>query len=160
MRLAAVPSTAGRGFAAQRTALETIALLATAAGHSSAGPLHATHLPRLVTALLGDGHAEVSKAPYAHWAAHTAEWHLLQALLRQCDGSTAASQLLTVVPCFGMHVSAHRFFPLFLLPTVSVHTQRSYADPALEALGVQLAYWTPSKSPCSAALHSPSSTRC
>ena len=99
MRLAAVPSTAGRGFTAQRTAVETLNTFAQSAGHPTAGPLHATHLPRLVEDVLGDGSAEPSKAPYAHWQASTHEWHLLQALLRQCDGETAASQLLHVAPC-------------------------------------------------------------
>jgi dynein assembly factor 5 len=99
MRLAAVPSTAGRGFTSQKTAMETLGAFALAAGHAATGPLHATHMPRLVEQLLGDGSAEGSQAPYAHWQAHTSEWHLLQALLRQCDGPTAASQLLVVTPC-------------------------------------------------------------
>jgi len=51
-----------------------------------------------VRELVGDGTEEAASAPYARWQAHTAEWHLLQALLRQCDGATAASQLLHVVP--------------------------------------------------------------
>ena len=99
MRLAAVPSTAGRGFTAQKASLETVSLLASASGYESTAPLHAAHLPTLVTQLLGDGTAEGSKAPYWMWQSHTPEWHLLQALLRQSDGATAAGQLLHLVPC-------------------------------------------------------------
>ena len=131
MRLAAVPSTAGRGFEAQRAAIETVNTLAAAAGHTDAAPLHKRLLPCLVSELLGDGSEAASAAKYGSWQvhrspcpaapwsaapgsnapltvpscrvldcqAHTHEWHLLQALLRQCDGATAASQLLVVVPC-------------------------------------------------------------
>ena len=99
MRLASVPSTAGRGFESQRVALETVSLLASAAGFDSAAPLHAEHLPALCQQLVGDGSETApATAPYANWQAHTPDWHLLQALLRQCDGATAASQLLYVVP--------------------------------------------------------------
>ena len=79
--------------------LSQVSMLAAAAGHDSAGPLHAEHVPALVTTLLGDGSAEGPQAPYWQWQSHSPEWHLLQALLRQCEGSTAASQLLHVVPC-------------------------------------------------------------
>lgn len=99
MRLAAIPSTAGRGFQSQRAALDTVALLAGSSGHESTAPLHAAHLPGLAQSLLGDGTADGPKAPYWAWQAHTPEWHLLQALLRQSDGATAAGQLLHVVPC-------------------------------------------------------------
>lgn len=101
MRLAAIPSTAGRGFTSQKAALETVALLAAAHGLDgiSTGPLHARYMPGLVGELLGDGAADGPKAPYWAWQAHTPEWHLLQALLRHGDGATAASQLLHVVPC-------------------------------------------------------------
>ncbi|KOO31762.1 heat repeat-containing protein 2 [Chrysochromulina tobinii] len=98
MRLAAVPSTAGRGFEAQRRAVEALVLLAAAAGHLDTAPLHAHHMPRLVLELVGDGTDAPSTAPFAKWQAATPQWHLLQALLRQCDGATAASQLLGVVP--------------------------------------------------------------
>jgi len=98
MRLAAVPSTAGRGFQAQRVALEVIDCLASAGGKPSAAELHAEQMPRLVLQLVGDGSAAASVAPYGNWQAHTPDWHLLQALLRQCDGATAAGQLLYVLP--------------------------------------------------------------
>jgi len=98
MRLAAVPSTAGRGFQAQRVALEVVASLAAAAGKPSAAELHAEHMPRLVLLLVGDGTAPPSTALYANWKAETPDWHLLQALLRQCDGATAAGQLIYVLP--------------------------------------------------------------
>jgi len=98
MRLAAVPSTAGRGFEAQRSAVETLGMLASAAGFADTAPLHAQHLPSLVLELVGDGSQDANAAPFARWQAHSTEWHLLQALLRQCDGATAASQLLYVVP--------------------------------------------------------------
>ena len=70
MRLVAVPSTAGaRLHRAAHRGRDPRRLCGRVAGHATAGPLHATHLPRLVEDVLGDGSAEPSKAPYAHWQA-------------------------------------------------------------------------------------------
>lgn len=93
MRLAAVPSTAQRGFASQQLALEVLDQLAQAAGMQSADGLHEKHLPQLL-------HQVLSDATYSTWTAHSSDWHLVQALFRQCGGAVAASQLLHVVPVF------------------------------------------------------------
>ena len=36
----------------------------------------------------------VAERRFEAWDVHSSEWHLLQALLRQCDGATAAALLL------------------------------------------------------------------
>jgi len=93
MRLAAVPSTAQKGFAAQQLALQVLAELAEAAGLASSEELHKQHLPALVQLVL-------QAENYENWNTHTSDWHLVQALLRQCGGDVAASQLLNLVPVF------------------------------------------------------------
>lgn len=90
MRLAAVPSSVQKGFASQQQALEVLSQLADEAGLSSEG-LHAAHLPLLLQQLL---------AAETEWSVHSSEWHLLQALLRQCGGDVAACQLLSLAPLF------------------------------------------------------------
>ena len=87
MRLASVPSSAARGFASQQRAMEALAALAAASG-AGAEALHAEHLPTLLAELVAD------RARYEAWDVASSEWHLLQALLRQCDGATAAAQLI------------------------------------------------------------------
>ena len=97
MRLASVPSSAARGFASQQRAMEALAALAAAAGGGAGGAgggteaLHAEHLPTLLSELVAD------RPRYEAWDVASSEWHLLQALLRQCDGATAAAQLITFV---------------------------------------------------------------
>ena len=95
MRPAAVPSTAQRGFAAQQLALEVLAELAEASGLPSSEALHELHLPPLLQQVL-------KGEPYVGWTSHSSEWHLVQALLRQCGGGVAASQLIHLVPLFAV----------------------------------------------------------
>ena len=61
----------------------------TAAAAARARP-HAEHLPSLLQTVVG--------GPVAQWKVDTSEWHLLQTLLRQCDGATAAAQLFYAAP--------------------------------------------------------------
>jgi len=89
MRLAAVPSSAARGFAAQQRAMSTLAELAAAAGVAP-GALHAQHMPELVGSLVAGRRFEA-------WDVHASEWHLLQALLRQSGGAAAGACLLEFV---------------------------------------------------------------
>lgn len=72
MRLASVPSTATRGFCAQRAALDALAALAAAAGHASSDALHSAYMPALFSELMRDGNA------YPSWHAQSTEWHLMQ----------------------------------------------------------------------------------
>ena len=89
MRLAAVPSSAARGFAAQQRAMATLAELAAAAGVAP-GALHAQHMPELVASLVVGRRFEA-------WDVHASEWHLLQALLRQSGGAAAGACLIEFV---------------------------------------------------------------
>ena len=112
MRIAAVPSSAGRGFAAQQASLDALEELAVAwnsavGGGGGAGKaLHAEHLPALLQMVVG--------GPVAQWKVDTSEWHLLQTLIRQCDGATAAAQLLHAAPALATVLDPKREPPLRL----------------------------------------------
>ena len=87
MRLAAVPSSAARGFAAQQRAMATLAELAAAAGVAP-GVLHAQHMPELIASLVAGRRFEA-------WDVHASEWHLLQA---RCPGRSSALTLTLTLP--------------------------------------------------------------
>ena len=91
MRLASVPSSAARGFSSQRAAMGTLEHMARAAGLPDAGALHASHLHTLLSSITARGAADT-------WRVDSADWHLMQTLLRQCGGRIAASVLMDAVP--------------------------------------------------------------
>jgi len=96
MRIASVPSSAANGFASQRRAVETLAKMAVAAGVSDGladggVALHEVYMPELLRQVLANG-------AFKQWKADSADWHLTQTLLRQCDGGAAASVLVDIVP--------------------------------------------------------------
>ena len=106
MRLAAVPSSAAKGFAVQRQAVVTVTALAEAAGMDTSD-LHASELGPLFSSL-------VENDSFVNWDVDSSEWHLAQALLRQCDGKTAASVLLDSVPMLAALLDPKRDAPLRL----------------------------------------------
>jgi len=75
--------------------MATLAQMAAAAGvgdeAGSGAALHEVYLSPLVGEI-------TAKDAFAKWAVHTSDWHLFQALFRQCDGGTAAAALLQAVP--------------------------------------------------------------
>ena len=58
-------------------------------GGGASKALHAEHLPALLQTVVG--------GPVAQWKVDTSEWHLLQTLLRQCDGAvTQAGRVVAI----------------------------------------------------------------